>query len=71
MWLPRPIYESLPWAYWVIGILMLVLIAYVGEIRPVTFVYAASGALCFIAGVVVSAKRARARRTRSDREVTE
>ena len=71
MWLPRPIYESLPWAYWVIGLVMLVLTAYVGEMRPITVVYAITGTLSFIAGIVVSAKRAQARKTRDGREVTE
>ena len=70
MWLPRPIYESLPWAYWVIGLLMLVLTAYVGEMRPVTIVYAATGALCFVAGVIVSAKRTKARKTGTAEEIT-
>lgn len=71
MWLPRPIYESLPWAYWVIGLLMLVLTAYVGDMRPVTIVYMSTGALSFAAGIVVASKRAQARKTGNNEKMAE
>lgn len=53
------------------GLLLLVLMAYVGEMRRITIVYAVTAVICFVAGIVVSATRSQARKNPSDAEVTD
>lgn len=67
MWLPTPIYESLPYAYVVIGILLISGAAYIGFETGETSVYLGAGAASVLAGVLVYVRRYTARANKQDR----
>jgi hypothetical protein len=65
MWLPTPLYESLPAAYVIIGLLMLGGVIYVGFDGPLQYCYAGLGVIAVLAGFTVSKRRNLARQSRT------
>lgn len=63
MWLPKPVYNSLPVIYIVIGLLIAAGITYMGLERKGSMVYLALAALCIVAGIVVQWMRMRAKQS--------
>lgn len=61
MWLPTPIYESLPYAYVVIGILFISGATYIGIEAGESTVYLGVGAISVLSGVLVYVRRYTAR----------
>ena len=61
MWLPSSLYESLPWAYVLIGILFIGGVSYVGANNYGMFVYVALGVACIACGLLVAGLRRRMR----------
>lgn len=57
MWLPSSLYESLPWAYVLIGILFIGGVYYVDANNYGMFVYAVLGIACIACGLVVAGLR--------------
>ncbi len=57
MWLPEPIYKSLPLTYAVIGLAFLLGVLYVGPDAPLGTFYLAMGMVSILAGVTVAAWR--------------
>ena len=57
MWLPSRLYESLPWAYALIGALFFGGVYYVGVHGYGALVYLALGVICIIAGLLVHRMR--------------
>ena len=53
MWLPAPLYESLPYTYFLIGILFISGTLYVGVTAPGATLYLACGLISTIYGAVV------------------
>jgi protein-S-isoprenylcysteine O-methyltransferase Ste14 len=70
MWIPTPIYESLPYAYIVVGVLFISGTLYVGLNHPAAPLYITCGLFSIIVGAAVFAKRQAHRRgitvTKSD-----
>jgi len=54
MWLPTPIYKSLPYAYIAGGLLLVFGAAYIGLSAPLSSFYAAVGVIVFFSGVIRS-----------------
>lgn len=69
MWLPSSLYESLPWAYALIGALFIGGVVYVDSHGYGTLVYLGLGLFCIVCGVVVGKLRARLRRNASPPDV--
>ncbi len=63
MRLPTFVYEALPTAYVVIGILLLCGVFYVGFYDQMSFVYAGLGVAAVLAGIVVRQRRSQARQS--------
>ncbi len=61
MWLPRPIYESLPTIYMVIGLLFLAGAIYLGLVHEASIAYAGIGIVCFLSGLFIRERRREAR----------
>jgi hypothetical protein len=57
MWLPAPFYESLPYAYLLIGALFISGTMYIGVSAPGATLYFACGLISIVYGVVVFALR--------------
>jgi hypothetical protein len=62
MWLPSSLYESLPWAYVLIGVLFIGGVYYVGAHHYGMLVYIALGLVCIASGLSVARLRASIRR---------
>ena len=69
MWLPSSLYESLPWAYVLIGALFIGGVVYVDSRGYGTLVYLGLGLICIVCGFVVARLRARLRRNASPPEL--
>lgn len=61
MWLPTPVYESLPYMYVAIGLLLIAGAAYIGIDSRETAIYIGSGAIAVLSGVFVYVRRTVAR----------
>ena len=61
MWIPKPVYNSLPTIYIVIGLLIAAGITYMGLDRKGSMAYLVLAALCIAAGIVVQWLRTRAK----------
>jgi hypothetical protein len=57
MWLPGPLYESLPYCYVLGGCLFSVGTYYNGFSAPGTILYLACSAISIVAGIVIFARR--------------
>jgi hypothetical protein len=57
MWLPGPVYECLPYAYVVAGVLFVAGTAYTGPGPWATVMYGVAGAISLLAGIAVYLKR--------------
>jgi len=64
MWLPGPLYEALPSAYVVGGVLFLAGTIYAQPAQPMLSVYLGCGVISILSGIFVYVRR-RAARTRS------
>lgn len=62
MWLPSRLYESLPWAYALIGALFIGGVYYVGVHRYGMLVYLALGLICVVCGLLVHRVRVNMRK---------
>ena len=62
MWLPTPVYESLPYAYIIGGALFVSGAIYLGSGVAVTPFYVAVGVFSILSGVFLIIKRRRSRR---------
>ncbi len=62
MWLPGPLYESLPYAYIVGGVLFISGTLYIGLNAPGAPLYIACGLLSIIYGATIFGKRTERRR---------
>lgn len=61
MWLPTPLYESLPYAYVVVGILFISGATYIGLETGEASIYLGAGAISVLSGVLVYVRRLSAR----------
>lgn len=61
MWLPTPLYESLPYMYVAIGILLIAGASYIGLDSRETTIYIGSGSIAVLSGVFVYVRRSIAR----------
>lgn len=59
MWLPTPVYKSLPTLYATMGALFILGVFYIGLDAPMSPVYLALGLVSILASIVVSIWRAR------------
>lgn len=57
MWLPGPIYESLPYCYVLIGCLFLTGTLYIGLAAPGASLYIACGLISIVSGAIVFMRR--------------
>ena len=57
MWLPSSLYESLPWAYVLIGVLFIGGVYYVGANGYGMLVYIALGVACIVSGLSIARVR--------------
>ena len=57
MWIPTPIYESLPYLYVIGGVLFISGTLYIGLNAPGASLYIACGLLSIVYGAVIFAKR--------------
>ena len=57
MWIPGPLYESLPYLYILGGVLFISGTLYVGVTTPGGSLYVACGLICIVYGVVVFVRR--------------
>lgn len=61
MWLPTPVYESLPYAYVVVGLLFISGATYIGVETGESSIYLGAGAISVLSGVLVYMRRVTAR----------
>lgn len=61
MFLPKPVYESLPAIYIAIGTLLIAGAAYIGVRNGLMLGYLAVGLSCVLAGIFITSKRQKAR----------
>lgn len=61
MWLPKPIYEGLPYIYIAFGILFLLGSTYLGFSHPSSIAYGGLGVVCILTGVFIRDRRHEAR----------
>lgn len=61
MWLPSPIYEALPTAYVVVGVLLLGGVSYVGFDGSRSLLYAGLGVVCILTGIMLGRRRKQTR----------
>ncbi len=59
MWLPEPIYKSLPALYAVMGVLFILGVIYVGLYAPMGPVYLGAGLVSLVAAVLVTIRRSK------------
>ena len=65
MWLPTPVYKSLPTAYAVIGVAFIAGTVYVGPDAPLGVWYLGLGIVSILASITVSIWRARHKENRA------
>jgi hypothetical protein len=70
MWLPEPIYESLPYVYLLIGALFLSGAIYLGVGAAGVPYYIATGILSIVGGVVIYMRRISFRRHKSNSDLS-
>ena len=68
MWLPTPVYESLPYAYVAAGIVLISGATYIGIETGESSVYLGAGAISVLSGVLVYVRRATARASKKSSE---
>ena len=61
MWLPTPVYESLPYLYVLVGLLFISGATYIGLETGESSFYLGTGAVSVLSGVLVYVRRAAAR----------
>lgn len=61
MWLPTPVYESLPYVYVAVGLLFISGATYIGLETGGSSIYLGTGAISVLSGVLVYMRRAAAR----------
>ncbi len=61
MWLPTPVYESLPYLYVLVGLLFISGATYIGLETGESSLYLGTGAISVLSGVLVYVRRATAR----------
>lgn len=61
MWLPTPVYESLPYVYVVVGLLFITGATYIGIETGESSIYLGAGTISVLSGVLVYMRRATAR----------
>jgi hypothetical protein len=71
MWLPEPIYESLPYLYVVCGALILSSAIYVGIGAAAGPYYILAGVLSILGGVVIYLRRMTARKNKSGSDLSD
>jgi glucose dehydrogenase len=71
MWLPEPIYESLPYVYVICGALILSGAVYIGIGTAGTPYYLLIGILSILGGVVIYLRRMTARKQKSDSDLAD
>ena len=71
MWIPTPIYESLPYAYIIGGVLFISGTLYIGVTTAGAPLYTACGLISIIYGAVIFAKRQAYRRKSPQADSTE
>jgi hypothetical protein len=71
MWLPEPIYESLPYLYVVCGALILSATVYVGIDTAGTLYYLLIGIFSILGGVVIYLRRMTARKQKANSDSTD
>lgn len=71
MWLPTPVYESLPYAYVTVGILFISGAAYIGLGQGESTLYLGVGAASVLAGIFVYIRRLSARAKRREADAAE
>ena len=67
MWLPRPLYECLPWLYVAMGVLIFAFVAYLGLRGPYALAYLALGVTLIGTGLLVRRRRQLVRRLSSNK----
>ncbi len=65
MWLPEPIYRSLPTLYGVMGILFILGVIYVGVDTPMAPVYLGLGLVSLLASIGLAVSRGKSSRNQS------
>lgn len=70
MWLPGPVYESLPYAYIIGGVLFVSGTMYIGINAPGASLYISSGLVSIVYGAVIFSKRQAYRRNVSNADVS-
>ena len=68
MWLPEPIYKSLPTLYGVMGILFIIGVIYLGFDTPMSPVYLGLGLVSLIASLGLAISRGKRRRSTRNAE---
>jgi hypothetical protein len=71
MWLPEPIYESLPYLYLAIGTAFIGGAIYIGIGHMATPYYFGIGILCLLAGIVIHLRRATSRKEKDGSNLSE
>ena len=71
MWLPAPVYESLPYAYVLCGALFIFGTLYIGVTAPGATLYMACGLICIVYGAVVFVLRQTSRVATAHAETAE
>ena len=61
MWLPTPVYESLPYVYVLVGLLFISGATYIGLETGESSFYLGTGAISVLSGVLVYVRRATSR----------
>ena len=61
MWLPTPVYESLPYVYVLVGLLFISGATYIGLETGESSLYLGTGAISVLSGVLVYVRRTAAR----------
>jgi len=68
MWLPEPIYRSLPTLYGVMGILFILGVIYLGVDTPMGPVYLGVGLVSLLAAIGLAVSRGKSRRNKDSTE---
>jgi len=71
MWLPEPVYKSLPTLYGVMGILFILGVIYLGVDTPMGPIYLGLGLVSLLASIGISVSRGRGRRSTNNGESDE
>ncbi len=71
MWLPKPIYEGLPAIYALAGVFFLFGASYLGFAHATAPLYAGTGAICILSGLLVWRLRSQSRNGHSPNSRTD